>query len=117
MYYTADGKGVTPYIRLQDEDNNYLVYHGPTDPTFTGGFYNSFSWKGFSLSALVTYLCRQLHQAATHFGAAKYSDMYTLSNRMNDRWLVPGDETRTNIPSLIGVYHVENGVLNGTVHR
>jgi hypothetical protein len=46
--------------------------------------------------------------------AAEYSDMYTMSNRMNDRWLVPGDENRTDIPSLIGVYHLDNGVMNGS---
>lgn len=114
LYYTADGKGTTtPYIRLQDEDKNYLMYHGPTDPTFAGGFYNSFSWKGFSLSALVTYSGGNYIRLQPTFGAA-YSDMYTLSNRVNDRWLVPGDEKRTNIPSLIGVYHLENGILNGT---
>jgi hypothetical protein len=33
---------------------------------------------------------------------------------MNDRWLVPGDENRTTIPSLIGLYHLDNGVMNGS---
>jgi TonB-linked SusC/RagA family outer membrane protein len=113
LYYTADGKGTTPYIRLQDEDKNYLVYHGPTDPTLTGGFANSFSWKGFSLSTLVTFSAGNYIRLQPAF-AATYGDMYTLSNRMNDRWLVPGDENRTNIPSLIGVYHLENGVMNGS---
>jgi TonB-linked SusC/RagA family outer membrane protein len=111
LYYTEDGKGTTPYVRLQDEDKNYLTYHGPTDPTFAGGFYNNFSWKGFSLSALITYSAGNYIRLQPTF-AASYSDMYTLSNRMNDRWLVAGDEKRTNIPSLVGVYHLDNGVLN-----
>src|SRR5690606_37403523 len=45
----------TPYIRLQDEETKYLTYHGPVDPTFTGGFYNRFSYKNFSLSTLITF--------------------------------------------------------------
>jgi hypothetical protein len=111
LFGSMDGKSTIPYIRLQDEDENYLVYHGPTDPTITGGFYNSFSWKGFSLSTLVTYAAGNYIRLQPTFGAS-YSDMYTMSKRMNDRWLNPGDELRTNIPSLIGVYHLANGITN-----
>lgn len=110
-YRAPDGKGTTTYIRLQDEDKNYLFYHGPTDPTLTGGFYNSFSYKRFSLSTLLTFSAGNWIRLQPSFSAA-YSDMYTLSDRMNDRWLQSGDETRTNIPSLLGVYHVINGVQN-----
>lgn len=113
-YKTLDDKSpvTTTYVRLQDEDKNYLVYHGPTDPTLTGGFYNSFSYKNFSLSTLLTFAAGNWIRLQPSFSAG-YSDMYTLSNRMNDRWLQSGDEKRTNIPSLLGVYHVINGVTNG----
>jgi TonB-linked SusC/RagA family outer membrane protein len=111
IYNAADGKSTTTYVRLQDEDKNYLVYHGPTDPTVTGGFYNNFSYKRFSISALVTFSAGNWIRLQPAFSAA-YSDMYTLSTRMNDRWLQSGDEKRTNIPSLLGVYHVVNGVQN-----
>jgi TonB-linked SusC/RagA family outer membrane protein len=116
LFIDQDGKTSASYIRLQEEDKNYLIYYGPTDPTITGGFYNNFSWKGFSLSALVTYSAGNYVRPQLGF-AASYSDMYTLSNRLNDRWLMPGDEQRTNIPSLLGVYHVNNTVTNssGTV--
>lgn len=111
VYYAPDGKSTTPYIRLQDEDKNYTVYHGPTDPTLTGGFYNHFSYKGFSISTLVTFSAGNYVRLQPVF-AAQYSDMYTMSNRMFDRFLNPGDEKRTNIPSLVGVYHVSNGITN-----
>lgn len=111
IYKTLDGKETTTYVRLQDEDDNYLVYHGPTDPTVTGGFYNNFSYKRFSVSTLLTFAAGNWIRLQPSFYAA-YSDMYTVSNRMNDRWLYPGDETRTNIPSLLSVYHVVNGVVN-----
>ena len=111
LYDAVDGKSTTPYVRLQDEDDNYLVYHGPTDPTFAGGFYNNFSWKGFSLSALVTFSAGNYIRLQPAFAAA-YSDMYTMSKRMNDRFLNKGDEQRTKIPSLFGVYHVGNYIVN-----
>ncbi|MBO9202982.1 MULTISPECIES: SusC/RagA family TonB-linked outer membrane protein [Niastella] len=116
LFIDQDGKTSASYIRLQSEDKDYLVYHGPVDPTITGGFYNNFSWKGLSLSALVTFAAGNYVRPQLGF-AASYSDMYTLSNRLNDRWLMPGDEQRTNIPSLLGVYHVSNSVVNndGTV--
>ncbi|OQP42810.1 SusC/RagA family protein [Niastella yeongjuensis] len=116
LFTDQDGKTSASYIRLQEEDKDYLVYNGPVDPTLTGGFYNNFSWKGFSLSALVTYSAGNYVRPQLNF-AASYSDMYTLSNRLSDRWLMPGDEQRTNIPSLLGVYHVANSVVNndGTV--
>lgn len=110
VYLTADGKPTT-YVRLQDEDKNYLLYHGPTDPTLTGGFYNQFAYKRFSVSALFTFAAGNWIRLQPIFSAA-YSDMYTMSNRMNDRWLQSGDENRTHIPSLLGVYHVVNGVVN-----
>ncbi len=113
-YKTLDEKDpvTTTYVRLQDEDDNYLVYHGPTDPTVTGGFYNNFRYKNFSLSTLLTFAAGNWIRLQPSFAAA-YSDMYTVSNRMNDRWLQSGDEKRTNIPSLLGFYHVSNGVTNG----
>ncbi|MGN6510234.1 MAG: SusC/RagA family TonB-linked outer membrane protein [Chitinophaga sp.] len=112
-YKTLDDKDpvTTTYVRLQDEDDNYLVYHGPTDPTVTGGFYNNFRYKNFSLSTLLTFAAGNWIRLQPSFAVA-YSDMYTLSDRMNDRWLQSGDEKRTNIPSLLGLYHVMNGVTS-----
>ncbi|MGX5816725.1 SusC/RagA family TonB-linked outer membrane protein [Chitinophaga lutea] len=110
VYYGKDGKPTT-YVRLQDEDEGFLQYHGPTDATLTGGFYNNFSYKGFSLAVLLTYSAGNYIRLQPTFSAA-YSDMYTLSTRMNDRWLQPGDEKLTNIPSLLSVYHIINGVRN-----
>jgi TonB-linked outer membrane protein, SusC/RagA family len=110
-YHTPDGKSTTSYIRLQDADDNYTIYHGPTDPTLTGGFYNHFSFKGISVSALFTFASGNYIRLQPAF-AASYSDMYTMSNRMYNRWLNPGDEKRTNIPSLAGVYHVNYAIRN-----
>jgi len=41
--------------------------------------------------------------------------MYTMSKRMNNRWLVKGDEQRTNIPSIIDLYHLATNVSSNGI--
>lgn len=89
-----------PYIYLQSEDVDYLKYHGPVDPTFTGGFYNNFRYKNFGLTALFTFATGnylRLQPTYSH----EYSDMDAISRDMVNRWIMPGDEAFTNIPSLL----------------
>src|SRR5690606_36652540 len=48
-YIGTDGARNEPYIYLQNTtDVKHLTYHGPVDPTFTGGFYNQFAYKAFT---------------------------------------------------------------------
>lgn len=101
----------TPYIRLQDEETKYLTYHGPVDPTFTGGFYNRFSYKNFSLSTLITFATGNMIRKQPAY-AATYSDMYTMSKDMINRWMMPGDELITSIPSLIDPLTTSSEVRN-----
>ncbi|MES2827371.1 MAG: SusC/RagA family TonB-linked outer membrane protein [Bacteroidota bacterium] len=84
-----------------------LKYMGSTIPVYNGGFGNTFSYKGISLSANMIY----------SFGAVMRRDMNTfftdrltgsagsftgnINAEFADRWKVPGDESRTNIPSYV----------------
>ena len=106
----------TTYIRLQDEELDYLTYHGPVDPLLTGGFYNKFSYKNFSLSALFTFAQGSYVRKQPTFSAS-YSDMYSMSKDMFNRWLIPGDEKITNIPSLVDPLSITNNIKdeNGAV--
>jgi len=115
-YLGTDGQK-TARVRLQDERTDYLAYHGPVDPTFTGGLYNKFDYKNFSLSALFTFAAGNHVRKQPAF-ASVYSDMYAMSRNMNNRWLMPGDERATNIPSLIDPLTNLAGILDengGTV--
>src|SRR5690606_9234508 len=108
----------TTYIRLQDETIDYLTYHGPVDPLLTGGFYNKFSYKNLSLSVLFTFAQGNYVRKQPTFSSA-YSDMYTMSKDMFNRWMVPGDEKYTNIPSLLDPLSISTGVKDengGTVN-
>lgn len=97
------------YLYLQSDDVDYLHYHGPVDPIFTGGFFNRLSYKGFSLSALFTFAAGNYVRLQPTF-AARYTDMISMSKDMVNRWIMPGDETKTNIPALLDLYVANNNV-------
>lgn len=88
------------YLWLQDNTTEYLKYEGPTDPTFTGGFFNRFDYKGFSLSALFTFSYGNKVRLQPIF-SDQYNDLLAMSQEMGNRWIMPGDEAFTNIPSIL----------------
>lgn len=98
------------YIYLQSEDVDYLKYHGPVDATFNGGFYNNFRYKNFGLTTLFTFSAGNYIRLQPTYTAA-YSDMDAISRDMVNRWIMPGDELRTTIPSLLDATTMANGVI------
>ncbi|MGM1429205.1 SusC/RagA family TonB-linked outer membrane protein [Sphingobacterium lactis] len=105
------------YIYLQSEDVDYLKYHGPVDPTFTGGFYNNFRYKNFGLTALFTF-AQGNHIRLQPSYTSSYTDMQSISKDMVNRWLIPGDEAVTNIPALLDPFTMAYEIKNangGTV--
>lgn len=98
-FFNENGDATTS-ISLQDEDISMLKYEGPTDPTTTGGYFNTFRYKNFSLSALFKFSAGNVLRLAPTI-AASYSDMTTLSRDVLNRWIIPGDEKFTSIPALL----------------
>ncbi|WP_158674102.1 SusC/RagA family TonB-linked outer membrane protein [Pedobacter sp. KBW01] len=94
--------GVRNALRLdfQSTKKDFLIYHGPVDPTFTGGFYNQWAYKNFSLSALFTFSAGNYVRLAPVFGS-EMSDDIGMNKEWLNRWMVPGDEKYTNIPATI----------------
>jgi hypothetical protein len=80
-------------------NNGRFHYAGSAIPKFSGGFTNTFSFKGFTLSALITYSVggkfydSQYATLMNHgtYGGAMHKDML-------DRWQKPGDIT--DVPKL-----------------
>ncbi|MHA7129244.1 SusC/RagA family TonB-linked outer membrane protein [Algoriphagus namhaensis] len=76
-----------------------LIYHGPARPTIFGSLRNTVSFKGFSLSANVSYrFGYYFRRQSVQFdpillGRGGHSD-FAL------RWQYPGDELITSVPSL-----------------
>jgi TonB-linked SusC/RagA family outer membrane protein len=86
-------------VYLQSDVTKYLKYEGPTDPKLTGGFFNQVRYKGFTLSSLFTFSAGNKIRLNPAFSTS-YSDLDAHPNEFKDRWTLPGDETRTNIPGI-----------------
>ncbi len=54
-------------VYLQSLNTQYLKYEGSVDPTFTGGFSNTFSYRNFSFNVFLTYQEWQQDQAQPGF--------------------------------------------------
>lgn len=97
-------------VYLQSNKIESLVYNGPVDPTLTGGWYNTLRYSNFALSALVTYSSGNKIRLNPGFKQI-YSDLDASSNDFLNRWTLPGDEKRTNVPSVMD--KLSQSQLNG----
>jgi hypothetical protein len=90
-------------VYLQDEQTQYLVYEGPIDPPFSGGFSNTFTYKAFSLNVFITYQAGNKIRLYPAFKTS-YSDLDAMPREFYDRWMIPGDEHKTNVPSILDAF-------------
>ena len=98
--YVNDSGLVSPQNNLQSLNTSHLQYEGPSDPTITGGWFNTFRYKNFSISALLTYQAGNKIRLTPIYGSY-YSDLSALPNEFNRRFELPGDDKLTNIPSVL----------------
>ncbi|MES1221931.1 MAG: SusC/RagA family protein, partial [Bacteroidota bacterium] len=108
--FTDETGKTSTAVYLQDLHTDYLVYEGPVDPTITGGIANTFTYKAFSFNFLVSYQAGNKIRLYPAF-KANYSDLDASPKEFNDRWEMPGDETVTNVPSILGAF--EQAQLGG----
>jgi len=94
---------VSSNVYLQDQVTSFLVFSGSVDPKLTGGFSNTFNYKAFSLNIFVTYQAGNKIRLYPSFKTA-YTDFDALPKEFTDRWVMPGDEKVTNIPSVLDAY-------------
>ena len=97
------GPGSYDLINFQEyEDIDWLKYEGVVDPTITGSFGNTFSWKGLKLNVFFTYsFGNKLRlDPLCYVYASQYSDLTASMKEMKNRWVVPGDEAHTTIPTI-----------------
>ena len=86
----------------QIDDLDFLKYEGSAEPTFNGSFGNIFTYKNFKLNIFLTYSGGnklRLHPAF----ASGYSDLWATPKEFKNRWMIPGDEQKTDIPVLASV--------------
>ncbi|HEY0065911.1 MAG TPA: SusC/RagA family TonB-linked outer membrane protein [Flavisolibacter sp.] len=75
-----------------------LVFSGPAMPPYFGNLVNTFSWKGLSLTANISYKLGHYFRRKS----IDYSILYSSGIGHSDfalRWKKPGDEQFTQVPS------------------
>jgi TonB-linked SusC/RagA family outer membrane protein len=77
-----------------------LVFSGSAIPTKYGNFSNSFSYNQFSLTVNISYKLGYYFRK----NSIDYSTLFAYGSGNSDfakRWQKPGDETHTDVPSLV----------------
>lgn len=100
VFIGSDNTETTTGIYFQERDLlDFLKYEGPTNPTDIGGFSNTFTYKNFSLGALISYSFGNVVRLNPVFRNG-YSDLVATPKEFSNRWMVPGDESQTNVPVI-----------------
>ena len=101
-FYDSDGNITTSGIYMQERDRDklkFLKYEGPADPTTTGSLGNTFRYKNWDLNIFITYSFGNKVRLDPIFSNT-YDDLVAMPKEFKNRWTVPGDEKRTNIPVI-----------------
>ncbi|MBO9632915.1 MAG: SusC/RagA family TonB-linked outer membrane protein [Chitinophagaceae bacterium] len=85
-----------------------LVYSGRTVPPYFGGWNNTFTWKGFELSALFTYKLGHIYRYPSGGNYSSYITQKRMNKDVASRWRKPGDEAFTNVPGLPSLNQASN---------
>lgn len=96
----VDGHVSKDYQALSQRPITEQVIHGPALPPVSGNLLNTFTWKGISLSANITYKLGYYFRRNT----ISYTTLFASGTGHSDylkRWRQPGDEQFTNVPSMI----------------
>ncbi|MCG8476527.1 MAG: SusC/RagA family TonB-linked outer membrane protein [Cytophagales bacterium] len=111
-------EGITQNMYLQDRVNEVenLIYEGSIDPLGNGGFVNSFRFKNFSLSVNFTYRYGNVIRLPDLYPTIRgFDDFSALQKEWADRWALPGDEAKTQIPAIadrLTQQELDNNSLN-----
>lgn len=80
-----------------------MVNSGSREPKFNGNLYNTLTWRGITLSFNLAYSLGSKVRLFPLYGPiiTGVSADANVRKEFIHRWQVPGDEQRTNIPSII----------------
>jgi TonB-linked SusC/RagA family outer membrane protein len=98
-FINQDGQLTTSDHNFQSYVLDHLVYEGPTDPTITGSLGNTFTYKNLHLNVFASYSFGNVIRLDPFFKSV-YSDFYAMPKEFNNRWVIGGDEARTDIPVM-----------------
>lgn len=112
MVYNEEGVATVGDVNFQETEDleSFLVYEGPSDPTWYGSLNNTFEfnnkWGKLNVDVYITYSGGNVIRLDPIFSYA-YSDLSSLPKEFKNRWMVPGDENYTNIPVIASKNQVD----------
>ncbi|SEM00011.1 TonB-linked outer membrane protein, SusC/RagA family [bacterium A37T11] len=98
MYLNENGDA-SNNVYLQSIFTDYLKYEGPVDPTFTGGFFNTFNYKNFTASVLFTYSAGNKVRLNPIYKNS-YNDLDAMSYDFLNRFVIPYSTATPSIPDI-----------------
>lgn len=110
-YFTDESGKKAGSVYVQDLNTSHLLYEGSIDPLVTGGFNNTLQWKDLSLNVFITYQAGNKIRLDPAYRAS-YTDLDAMPREFLDRWTLPGDESMTNVPSIL--YMLDAAGFSGT---
>lgn len=79
-----------------------LIFHGSALPEYFGSFRNTMDWRGFSLSANISYRAEYYFRRQTiNYSTLLIENAQVGHGDYSKRWQQPGDEIYTSVPSLV----------------
>ena len=104
-----DSKGdlISENLNFQAREDvmDYLKYEGVLDAPYSGGMTNTFRYKNFSLGVGIVFRAGNkirlddLYKTSL-IGLRQYG-YSSISKDLEDRWVAPGDEFFTNVPTIV----------------
>ena len=104
-FLNPDGEVTVTGISFQERDPKrikFLKYEGSAEPTDVGSLGNIFKYKAWTFNIFLTYSFGNVVRLDQVF-SEKYDDLSSLPKEFRNRWSVPGDEKRTNVPVIASV--------------
>lgn len=102
--YNAAGDIIDSDQGIVDVNPEDLVYMGTTRAPYSGGFFNNFNYKNWSLTIQMTYYMGHVFRNQVLSNYPSFSGIHygpvSREGLAAERWMNPGDENFTNVPGL-----------------
>lgn len=107
-FRSQDDESTVSGVYFQERDNlDFLEYSGSADPTDMGSLGNIFTYKNFRLNVFITYSWGNVIRMDPVFRKS-YSDLSSMPKEYRNRWVIPGDEKYTSVPTIASVRQSKN---------
>ncbi|SDJ08547.1 TonB-linked outer membrane protein, SusC/RagA family [Pedobacter sp. ok626] len=101
MIYNGKGEKVlADLVTFDEKDLGALQFQGNVTPPYFGGMSNTFTYKDFELFTLFTFKAGHKFMRPTANEVFKLPYTRLAQADLANRWRVPGDESKTNIPAI-----------------